>query len=203
MTWKGTVLPSANAAIPASARPTTCAFVSRNPSSVKTTADPAPAANRPSTVRRDTCSAATRGVSSAATAVTTSEYASRAPIPALLDYMLTRLTYDRSAGFRDIQRHLSVANLPPSRGPPVTDGPHPEGDGDVGVLGRAAAGRRGCGRAVPPAVGGAGGARRRVARAGHQGRARLRRRQLADVARGRPDRVAAPLVQGGGRGGAR
>ena len=75
-TRNGTVVPSANAAWPASAFPTTWALVSRNPSSVKTTADPAPAAILPSRRRWDTCTAATRGVSCSATETTTWEYAS-------------------------------------------------------------------------------------------------------------------------------
>ena len=70
------MVPSANAAWPASAFPTTCALVSKKPSSVKTTADPAPAAILPSRRRWETCTAATRGVSCSATETTTWEYAS-------------------------------------------------------------------------------------------------------------------------------
>jgi hypothetical protein len=48
-------------------------LVSRKPSSVNATADPAPPSTRPSLLRRDTLTAATRGVSSAAILVTTCE----------------------------------------------------------------------------------------------------------------------------------
>ncbi len=78
MTWNGVVPPSPNSTVPASARPTTCALVSRKPSSVKTTPEPAAATNRPPGWRCAMCSAATLGVSSAATEVTIAEYASSA-----------------------------------------------------------------------------------------------------------------------------
>ena len=39
-TWKAAVMPSAKTAVPPPDRPTTCAFVRRNPSAVNTTADP-------------------------------------------------------------------------------------------------------------------------------------------------------------------
>src|SRR5580693_7541578 len=77
-TWNGTAVPSAKAAWPASALPTTCALVSKKPSFVNTTAEPAPAATVPSRRRRDTCKAATRGVKDSATETTTWEYASSA-----------------------------------------------------------------------------------------------------------------------------
>ncbi len=64
-TWNGVVVPSENAAVPLAACPTTCAFVSRNPSAVKTTADPSDSPDR-----LGTRTLATFGVSRSATPAT-------------------------------------------------------------------------------------------------------------------------------------
>jgi len=67
-------VPSENEAVPALARPTTWALVSRNPSPVKTTPEPRPSPDPP---RCGTRRLATFGVSRAATSETICEYASR------------------------------------------------------------------------------------------------------------------------------
>ena len=64
-TWNGVVVPSENAAFPPVECPTTCAFVSRNPSAVNTTADPSD-----SPPRFGTRTLATLGVSDSATPAT-------------------------------------------------------------------------------------------------------------------------------------
>src|SRR5919106_4297350 len=69
--------PSTNDALPPEDPATTWAEVSRNPSGVMTTAEPAPSA-RPPRRRRRTRRLATEGMSTSATRVTTDEYASRA-----------------------------------------------------------------------------------------------------------------------------
>src|ERR1700722_16201021 len=79
-TWELTALPSANVSLAASALPTTCALVRRNPSSVNTTADPAPPANVPFDRRWRTSIAATLWVRSRASVVTTCEYASKVSV---------------------------------------------------------------------------------------------------------------------------
>jgi hypothetical protein len=56
-----------------SERPTTCAFVTRKPSGVSTTALPAPAGSCPPRVRRMTRRLATDGASRSATAITARE----------------------------------------------------------------------------------------------------------------------------------
>src|ERR1017187_5224328 len=74
-TRNGAAEPPANGAVPAAAWPTTCALVSRNPSPVKTTAEPRLSPPPPSG-RRGTRKLATLPVSSAATPATICEYAS-------------------------------------------------------------------------------------------------------------------------------
>src|SRR5664280_683129 len=71
ITSTGVWVPSAKAAVPPAAPATTWALVRRNPSSVKTTADPAPSRRWPLRELPCTRSAATCGVSFAAIAVTT------------------------------------------------------------------------------------------------------------------------------------
>ncbi|OKI23154.1 hypothetical protein A6A25_35055 [Saccharothrix sp. CB00851] len=66
-TVNGDSAPSANTAVPSRLPPTTCALVNRKPSSVNTTADPAPRGIR---------TPATCGVTDFATAITACEYAS-------------------------------------------------------------------------------------------------------------------------------
>ena len=73
-TWNGTEVPSPNAAVPLVACPTTWAFVSRNPSLVKTTAEPKLSPEpRPDDPRRGTRKLATLGVSCSATLTTIRE----------------------------------------------------------------------------------------------------------------------------------
>ena len=73
MTSIAVSVPSAKAAVPESEPSTTCALVSSSPSSVNSTAEPAPCCRREPHPLTVTASAATRGITAAATSMTTRE----------------------------------------------------------------------------------------------------------------------------------
>ena len=78
------MVPSEKVAVPPAARPTTCAFVSRNPSAVNTTADPRLSPDpRPADRDWGTRRLATLGVSRSATLTTTREYSSSGSLTAM------------------------------------------------------------------------------------------------------------------------
>src|SRR5215469_11129832 len=89
------LVPSENNAVPCWLLPTTCALVSRNPSPVKTTAEPRLSPPRPPPAW-GTRTLATLGVSSAATPATTREYPSSgcsSPIASSVPVRLQHYTY--------------------------------------------------------------------------------------------------------------